>query len=226
MPDHEAHPKGLAEGSVVCGDFTLIRLLRRAPLTSVWLACAAGDDEPRHVARVVHVRRPDGANRVERLRHAFDVLRELRHPAIPEVLAASVEGEEPVLVTPRIEGRTLRAIIWRQPRPQLSVVSRVVRVVASAIDALHAQEPRVVHRVVCPENIVVDVNGHVWLEECGVAHALVAAGWLPEAVSPNLAAYLSPDELKHVVHPRTDIFALATVAFEWLTGRVPFSGES
>lgn len=213
------------EGSAVCGGFTLERLLRRDEVVSVYLARAAGDSYPRHVAHVVHGVRAADEGRAAAFDEAAALLQELRHRAIPRVVAAAVVGVEPVVVCERVHATTLRDLA-RDPQgldPQ-ELALALLRV-AEVLDALHARAPAVVHRRLCPDNVLVSGAGEVWVEQCGLAHALVEAGWSPMSVAPAAPEYLTPQEALHRIHPQTDVFALATIAYECLTGSAPFAGD-
>jgi len=216
---------GATEGSAVCGGFTLERLLRRDEVVSVYLARAAGEAHPRHVAHVVHGVRPADEGRAAAFDEAASLLQELRHRAIPRVVAAAVVGVEPVVVCERVHATTLRDLA-RDPNgldPQ-ELALALLRV-AEVLDALHARSPAVVHRRLCPDNVLVSGAGEVWVEQCGLAHALVEAGWSPMSVAPAAHEYLTPQEALHRIHPQTDVFALATIAYECLTGSAPFAGD-
>lgn len=225
MSAPDLRPTALKEASRVCGAFTLGPLVRRGDLVSLYLANAEGDVEARHVARVVHGLRPADSDRAEAFRKAIDALKELRHRAIPALVAGDVEGAEPVVITERVEAVTLRERLARESVDPQDLARMLVQV-ADALDALHRHDPGVVHRRLSPDNILVNDDGRAWLDEAGLAHALVEAGWSPDSVAPASPDYLTPDELKHRIRVRSDIFALATVAFECLTGITPFGADT
>lgn len=216
-------PARAQEGSLVCGGFTLERLLRRDDVASVYLARAPGDGHPRHVARVAHGVRPADERRAAAFEEAAAVLLELRHRAVPRVVAVGVTGAEPVVVSERVHAATLRDRSRDAEGLDPQGLAVTLLRVAEVLDWLHARG--VVHRRLSPDNVLVSGAGEVWLEECGLAHALVEAGWSPTSVAPAAAEYLTPQEALHRIHPQTDVFALATVAYECLTGAVPFAGD-
>ncbi|MFO0604901.1 MAG: protein kinase [Polyangiales bacterium] len=217
-------PARAQEGSLVCGGFTLERLLRRDDVASVYLARAPGDGHPRHVARVAHGVRPADERRAAAFEEAAAVLLELRHRAVPRVVAVGVTGAEPVVVAERVHAATLRDRSRDAEGLDPQGLAVALLRVAEVLDWLHARG--VVHRRLSPDNVLVSGAGEVWLEECGLAHALVEAGWSPTSVAPAAAEYLTPQEALHRIHPQTDVFALATVAYECLTGAVPFAGDA
>lgn len=106
---------------------------------------------------------------------------------------------------------------------------------AQAADALmqtlaalqHAHRQGIVHRDVKPENLMVTRDGIVKVADFGLARAF-ADGQITEAGTvTGTVQYLAPEQLQgEPADPRTDLYALGIVAFELLTGRLPFTGET
>lgn len=144
----------------------------------------------------------------------------LRHPHLVEVFAAGeTHNGLPVMVTERFEGRTLRARIAGSDLLVGSELIRVIRAVASALDYLHGRSPPVLHRALMPEHVVTTADGGVKLLAVGHADRPHHA--------PAKPAYLSPEELMGALTlPASDVFALATLTFEVITGRPAFSGDA
>ncbi len=224
MADEHRTLSPLAEGDAVCGDYVLGPIARLGAWVSVFFAKREGEDHFGYEARVVHVEPSDHPASAAALAREAGVLTELRHPSIPRVVAVGVERGEPMIISERAPGRTLRDLA-AEGRADLALALRVVSGVVGALDSLHGRDPPVVHRRVSPEVIVVH-DDHVWLEECGLVHVLTRAGWLPEDISTVAPEYLTPEELQRHASPRSDVFALATVVFEALTGTAPFAAET
>lgn len=144
----------------------------------------------------------------------------LKHPNLVEVFAAGeTHNGLPVMVTERVEGRTLRARIAGSDLLIGSELLRVVRAVAGALDYLHTRTPPVLHRALMPEHVVTTADGGVKLLAVGHADRPHHA--------PAKPAYLSPEELLGAITlPASDVFALASLTFEVLTGRPAFAGDA
>ncbi len=208
----------------MCGEYVLGPVLRLGAWVSVFLARRADERDYGYEARVVHVEPSDDPAAAAALQREAALLMELRHPSIPRVVAVGVEASEPMVISERPAGRTLRELA-SEGGVDLALSLRVVSGVVGALDALHGRDPPVVHRRISPEVIVVS-DEHVWLEECGLAQVLTRAGWLSEDVSTVAPEYLTPEELQRHTSPRSDVFSLATVVFEALTGTAPFAGDT
>jgi eukaryotic-like serine/threonine-protein kinase len=137
----------------------------------------------------------------------------------------------PYLVMPKIEGTSFADLITaRGALPPLRVVE-LLRGVASALDLVHAKG--LVHRDVKPENLmhVVREDGSetVMLMDFGIA-VLVSkdmARLTGEGVVCGTPAYLAPESARgEDADHRADVYALATVAFELMTGALPFDADN
>lgn len=100
--------------------------------------------------------------------------------------------------------------------------ARAARVIAQAADALsHAHQAGILHRDIHPDNLILNSDGEV--EQLMLVNFGASNG---EANADN-AAYKAPEVLDgYVATSASDIFSLAVVAYEMLTGRLPFNGES
>lgn len=119
-------------------------------------------------------------------------------------------------VTELLEGTSMREAIDNAPEglDPLAVV-HVVNEVATVLDALHQRKPPIIHRTLCPEHMVVLRDTH----EVRLLGLFYADRPQFESVRPG---YRSPEELAGVTSlgPRADVFSLASVAYELLTGRM------
>ena len=140
----------------------------------------------------------------------------IQHPSLPRTLAVGrLDDGRPFEVTELLEGTSMREAIDAAPEglDPLAVV-HVVNEAAAALDALHARTPPVVHRTLCPEHLIVLRDTH----EVRLLGLFNADRPQFEGVRPG---YRSPEELAGVLSlgARADVFSLATVAYELLTGR-------
>ncbi len=124
-----------------------------------------------------------------------------------------------------IEGRDLQAVLADGPMEP----GRAVRLIEGVALALHAaHEVGLFHRDVKPSNILLDRNDFAYLIDFGIARALDETRLTSTGVGPGTVLYMAPERLGE--HPdeddaRVDIYALACVLYECLTGRPPFSGS-
>jgi serine/threonine protein kinase/sugar lactone lactonase YvrE len=128
-----------------------------------------------------------------------------------------------------VQGGDLRQVLVREGALPPDRTAGFISPVASALDAAH--RVGLVHRDVKPANVLVDARedrpDHVYLSDFGVSKgAMSAAGLTGTGVFLGTPDYSAPEQIEgRVVDGRTDQYALACVAYQLLTGAVPFERD-
>ena len=148
----------------------------------------------------------------------------LHHPNLVTVLDMLTEDDDLYLVMEYVPGGTLADVLEEAPLEPAAVLD-LLRPVAAALD--HAHENRVVHRDVKPSNVLVGDHGAVKLADLGLATAAEITRITPPGSILGTPAYMAPEQAQPVpCTPATDIFALATIAFQALSGTLPRTGST
>lgn len=185
----------------------------------------------KHDRRVaIKVLRPDvaGVLGVDRFLSEISIASRLNHPHILPLLDSGKATGLPFYVMPYTDAETLRARIRREGVLSIDDAVQIAIEVADALGYAHALG--VVHRDIKPENIVLE-HGHALVTDFGIARALTQAG-TPRLTQPGFAvgtaAYMSPEQADEGdrLDARADIYALASVLYEMLTGDPPFLGST
>lgn len=148
----------------------------------------------------------------------------LQHPNIVDVYDAGVEGDLPYIVMEYVPGETLRDLIAREgPLPP----SRAALLAARLADALgYAHRHGVVHCDIKPGNVLLPDGDEPKIVDFGIAHAANTTAALTETIS-GTAGYISPEQIEGVPPDgRADVYSLAAVLYEMLTGVPPFEGRT
>lgn len=130
-------------------------------------------------------------------------------------------------VTEYIDGQTLRQWIKEHPQPEIIQVREIVKQIVTGLRAFHRLE--MIHQDLKPENIMLDAQGMVKIIDFG---STKIAG-IAEIQSPvqrlNLLGtknYTAPEYfLGQAGTTRSDIFALGTITYELLTGKLPYGNQ-
>jgi tRNA A-37 threonylcarbamoyl transferase component Bud32 len=149
------------------------------------------------------------------------------HPGIVTVHQLGEDGENVFIVMEYVEGPSLEHMLVNNPVLGQTRTLDILRQVADALD--YAHKSQVVHRDVKPGNILVRGDGRVKIADFGIAKLTnsVASGMTGTGVSFGSPAYMSPEQAQAIqIDGRSDQFALGTMAFQMLTGRMPFRGDS
>jgi tRNA A-37 threonylcarbamoyl transferase component Bud32 len=168
---------------------------------------------------------PDSVEAItHRFRHEVEVLGRLRHPNVVEILDAGTdEAGRPYLVTPLLEGTTLRALTADGPLlPEVALL--ILDAACAGAAALHAAH--LVHRDLKPENLMLCADGRVVIIDLGIAIGPELTRLTDEGAVVGSVPYMAPQQIEGAAAtPATDVWALGVMAYEWVAGRRPFARE-
>jgi len=205
------------------GGYRVVRELETDSLGSVYEA-----EHPRLQRRVAV--RTIGANVARDVSFSRRFLLELRsyvaleHEAIPRLYELAYEGESPYLVTEMVAGKTLDLVFEAGERYEPLGVIALLRPIASALDYAHSRAT--IHRDVKPANILLADDGRTLLTGFGLG-TVASFNSSPSAGGAVAPDYVAPERLVgREVDGRADVYSLAAVIFEAVTGRRPFFSKS
>jgi eukaryotic-like serine/threonine-protein kinase len=142
----------------------------------------------------------------------------LNHPNLVFVYDAHLEEDgDVVIVMEYVEGNTLADVISARGALPPEEAMRVLAGVAAALDAIHEQG--IVHRDVKPANVLLGRDGAIKLADLGVADVADRTRITSSGAVVGSFSYMAAEQLEGAAaSPAVDIYALAAVAFEMLTG--------
>ena len=213
---------GLREGAVL-GPYRIVERIGRGGMGTVYKAYHAAID--RFVAiKVLPDDLAEDPNFLERFRREATSIARLKHPNILSVYDFGEQEGAPYIVLELVSGGTL-ADRLQGPMDLRDVVS-TLRPIAGALDYAHSEG--VVHRDIKPSNILIHRDGTPTLADFGLAKlaglALKLTGASHVLGTPE---YMSPEQVTgEDIGPASDRYSFAVVAYEMLTGRVPFQADT
>ena len=152
----------------------------------------------------------------------------IRHPGIIPVLAADEVAGRLFIITPFVEGESLRSRLRRERQLPLSDALAIAQQVAGALGYAHNEG--VLHKDVKPENIFLS-GAQALLMDLGLSRAITRA--MEETrtgtgLSLGTPSYMSPEHARGGVEvdARTDLYSLGCVLYEMLAGDPPFTGAT
>jgi serine/threonine protein kinase len=166
-----------------------------------------------------------------RLRREADVGQRLEHPNICHIKRLGQTAEGLVyIVMPYIEGEVLADRTYRLGKLPLADVVKYVQQIASGLQVAH--DLKIVHRDLKPENVIISTaEDKAVVMDFGLAKERRAGAELEKLTATGIVLgtpeFMSPEQLRgKPLDGRTDVYALALMTFEMLTGKLPFEGKS
>jgi len=212
-------------GRVVGGRYRLLAPVGTGASSQVY---AASDTRlARRVAvKVLHPMLAGDLAFLRRFRAEARLAASLDHPHIMRVFDWGEEEEGPYLVLEFLAGGSLRGLLDTGVRLSHSQVAVLGAQAASGLAYAHRRG--IVHRDIKPSNLLFDDDGHLRIGDFGVARALAESALTePLGAIFGTARYASPEQAEgRPLDDRTDVYSLALVLYETLTGRVPFAGDT
>ncbi len=149
----------------------------------------------------------------------------LSHPNIVTVYDVAEEGEIAYVVMEYVPGASLAQLLAGEEAPAKAPLLAVLRQTAEALDYAHANS--VYHRDIKPSNVLIHENGAAKIADFGIAKITTTLRLTQTGTVLGTPNYMSPEQMQgRAVDGRSDQFSLAVIAFEALTGELPFPAES
>jgi serine/threonine-protein kinase len=160
----------------------------------------------------------------------------LHHSNLVEVLDVGEANGRYFLVLELVDGWTLHQIMRRArdagmplpPELAVYIVGELCRALAYAHARAEGGEPlNIVHRDVCPNNVLISMHAEVKLTDFGIAKARTRTAHTKVGMIKGKPAFMSPEQTRaEVLDARSDLFSVGTVLFALLTDKLPFPGPS
>src|SRR6195256_1122928 len=158
-----------------------------------------------------------------RFRHEAQAIAQMRHPNIVNVYDFGEHEGVPYMIIEYVPGGSLANRLSQGPLDNATAL-KYLRGIAAGLD--HAHGLGIVHRDVKPANVLLEKDDTPVLADFGLAKLLQGSSLKSmTGVTTGTPAYMSPEQVTgSQVGPAADRYSLATIAYEMLTGMIPFDG--
>jgi serine/threonine-protein kinase len=161
---------------------------------------------------------------VERFQREARTSAKLEHPAIIPIYRVGKSGRVIYFVMKFLRGKPLSALLSTRgalpPNEIRQIISQVARALA------YAHRSGIVHRDIKPDNIMFDEHGQALVTDFGIAKAATGGKLTGTGMAIGTPHYMSPEQARaQQIDGRSDIYSLGIVAYQCLSGLVPYDGE-
>jgi serine/threonine protein kinase len=161
---------------------------------------------------------------VERFQREARTAAQLEHPNIIPIYRVGRSGRVIYFVMKFLRGNSLSAILGVRKKLNPPEIRRLLLEAGSALG--YAAQRGIVHRDIKPDNIMFDEFGQSLLTDFGIAKAASGQKLTGTGMSIGTPHYMSPEQARaQPIDGRSDIYSLGIVAYQCLTGTVPYDGE-
>ena len=220
-------------GKTLQGHYEIVKKVGEGGMSFVYLANDIATRE-RYAIKVLSAALSQDANAMARLRREAALGMRLAHPNVCHIIRlGETEDGLVYVVMPFVDGEILADRTNRRGFLPLPEVTRLLHDMATGLHVAH--ELKIVHRDLKPENVMVckrpDGTEYAVVMDFGLAKERKAGAELQKLTATGIILgtpeFMSPEQLRgKPLDPRTDIYSLALMTYEMLTGKLPFQGRT
>jgi len=220
-------------GAVLSGRYRLLRLLGEGGMGAVFEAEGLRGEGKRAI-KLLHPEFAKEDQILSRFLAEAQANQALNHPNIARIFeSARAEDGTPYLVMELLQGQSLGDVMEQRKSVTPQEAVAWTHAVLQALGAAHSQ--RIVHRDLKPDNLYLVQEGgrqNVKVLDFGIAKLMDAAGGMGSKTRTGVLlgtpGYMSPEQIKNSkgVDPRSDLWSMAIIFYEMLSGRSPFVAEN
>lgn len=219
----QVSPNQIDSGSLFAGRYLIKSVLGSGGMGKVYLACDTMLADELVALKVLHADLSTNENLKARFIREVQVTRKVTHANVVRTYDVGCEKEKLYFTMEYIEGSTLKDAIKGEPLP-IHDATKIMLEISAGLQAIHDLE--VIHRDLKSSNVIISNSGAIKISDFGVARPgnseLTGADELLGS-----ATHIAPETWKEGNGSiQTDIYALGVIAYELVTGILPFDGKS
>ena len=145
----------------------------------------------------------------------------LEHPHVLSLLDFGFSEHRPYLITRYAAGGSLRDMLKQQTSISIEKAISILTQIGQALH--HAHQQNIIHRDLKPANVLFNAQGEALLADFGIATMLSTASIKQLATIGGTPQYMAPEQFRGLVSKEGDQYALGCIAYELMSGHLPFS---
>ncbi|GHO87282.1 protein kinase domain-containing protein [Dictyobacter formicarum] len=212
-------------GRVIKGRYKLIDERGRGSFATVYVVRDLGDNRI-YALKVMHLELSGDGELLARFQREAHILLNLSDSHIVQIFDYGNDNNMHYIVMDYIDGQSLKYYMINQgPMEPLRAIN-YARQITEGLDTAYKQG--VVHRDIKPQNILINSKDIIKITDFGLARGRDTVTLTQSNVFMGTAYYISPEQAEsgRLADTRSDLYSVATVFFEMLTGRPPYEGDT
>ena len=209
-------------GSVIDNKYKIIYQIGRGGTSRVYLALNEAANKQWAIKEAKKDVVVNGIEIKQRLIAETSIMKNLRHPHLPEIADVLETDDSYLIVMDYIEGRTLKEILMQEGRQsQEDVVDWAIQL-CEVLEYIHTRNPKIIYRDMKPVNIMLKPDGNVILIDFGAAR-IYKDGATEDTSALGTTGYAAPEQYGGAgqTDERTDIYNLGATMYHLVTGKDP-----
>lgn len=216
----------LPEPRAIFDGYRIVREIHGSSRSHIYLAVDTETGQP-VALKLPSVDLRDNAAYLKRFLMEEWIARRIDSPHVLKPLLQSRRRSYLYVATEFVEGQTLKQWMTDNPRPDLETVRGLVEQIAAGLRAFHRME--MLHQDLRPDNILIDKTGTAKIIDFGSVRVAGVAEAAPQGEADELLGtvqYTAPEYfLGQRGSPRSDMFSLAVICYQMLTGKLPYGAQ-
>lgn len=160
----------------------------------------------------------------ERFKNEAYIQSAVNHPNIARLYEYSTSGDTPCIIMEYVEGESLDTYSHKKGKLNSAETENIVLQIASALAYLHEKD--ILHRDIKPQNFKIQADGKVKMLDFGISKHKFSPKLTQEGFVVGTTEYMSPEQFDQKVEKKSDIWSLGVLAYELLTGYMPFEANN
>ncbi|MBR0714295.1 bifunctional protein-serine/threonine kinase/phosphatase [Bradyrhizobium liaoningense] len=215
----------LPEPRAIFDGYRIVREVHASSRSHIYLAVDAETEEP-VALKLPSIDLRDNRAYLKRFLMEEWIARRIDSPHVLKPLSQSRRRGYLYVATEFVEGQTLRQWMVDNPRPDLETVRGLIEQIAAGLRAFHRME--MLHQDLRPDNILIDKTGTAKIIDFGSVRVAGVAEAAPQGDGEILGTvqYTAPEYfLGEGGSPRSDMFSLAVICYQMLSGKLPYGAQ-
>ena len=160
----------------------------------------------------------------DRFRNEAYIQSSVSHSNIARLYEYLVTGETACIIMEFVDGDSLDVYLHRKGKLSSEETENIIKQIAAALAYLHSKD--ILHRDIKPQNFKVQPNGTVTMLDFGIAKNKYTPKLTQQGYMVGTTEYMAPEQFRQQVEKKSDTWSLGVLAYELVTGHMPFDADN